>query len=149
MFLTYLLTYILQYTVQHSSHGILNSFNSNSCHQAHVLVRLQAYQVHTVLGLIVMLILPTQSRLLTTRWLWSTLAAELMSMTINVLVCLLLILTVASSVIKLMLVAKFNWVFAQEPQQLARRILRTATVLTLDPNLANTLWLLLIVCNHS
>ena len=70
-------------------------------------------------------------------------------MTINVLVCLLLIITVASSVIKLMLVAKFNWVFAQEPQQLARRILRTATVLTLDPNLANTLWLLLIVCNHS
>ena len=61
----------------------------------------------------------------------------------------LVITTVANSIIKVLLVTHFGWIFSLDPQQLARQVLGTAVSLALSPNLAFTLWVLVAHCRSS
>ena len=112
-----------------------------------VLVLLHTHLVHTVLAANLAIILPVLGRLTADQPL-PHVAAELATMAINGLVCLLVVLTAASSLVKLLLVTNFDLVFAKDPQQLASHMLVLSTGVALLPNLAYTLWSL-AVCRVS
>ena len=69
-------------------------------------------------------------------------AAELVSFAIAIMSSHIIILVVAITVTKLLLVTHFSWVFSQDPEQLGHNILGTTAVLAYVPNLAYNLWLL-------
>ena len=113
--------------------GILHLYYRHRLdNQANVLVILQSYLVLTVLAANVTNILPLLV-CLTTGKPWSYLPSELIAMAVNVLICLLILLTVGSSIIKLFLVTHFSWWFTLDPHQLA-----------LFPNLAFILWIIFV-----
>ena len=109
--------------------------------QLNVLVRLQACSEQLVLPLNVALTLPVLWHLVT-RQHWHILTAEAVSFVISLLASQIVILTVARSVTKLLLVTHFSWVFSQDPRQLTCLILSVTTILAFLPNLAYNLWLL-------
>ena len=124
--------------------GILHLYYRHRLdNQANVLVILQSYLVHTVLAANVTNILPLLV-CLTTGKPWSYLPSELIAMAVNVLICLLILLTVGSSIIKLFLVTHFSWWFTLDPHQLARHVLGAAVSLALFPNLAFILWIIFV-----
>ena len=109
--------------------------------QLNVLVLLQTYLIDTIPALNSAIILPVLVRL--TAGPVSRTSAEICNMMMYVFVDLIIILTVASSSLKLLLVAKFGLVFSQEPQKLAGYVLGAVISAALLPNLAFTLWVLL------
>lgn len=90
---------------QHGSHDSTRG-------QARILMLLQSRLVHSILVFNTVSTLPLLARLATGRP-WPHAAAELVTMAINILIILVLSLTAASSVIKLVLVANFNLIFSQ------------------------------------
>ena len=73
----------------------------------------------------------------------SHIVAEIMVMLMNVMVCHLIILTVASSIIKLLLVANFDLVFSLDCQKLVTIVTSATASVALIPNVMFTLWVLL------
>jgi hypothetical protein len=111
--------------------------------QVTVLVFLQGYLIHAALALNLIYLLPLILFYIT-RQPWPLPAAELVSVAIYMLICLVIILTVASSIIKLLLVMSFNWIFVQDPEQLALRVLVVSAILAIVPNLIFTLIIILV-----
>lgn len=71
---------------------------------------------------------------------YSLLAAELIALAYIGLGTLVNILMSASSVLKLLIVTNFNFVFSRDPEQLARHALVICLVLALGPNVVFILW---------
>ena len=69
--------------------------------------------------------------------------AEAIVMIMNVMVCLVVILTLARSTIKLLLVTNFGLVFSQDFHKLAQVIVVVSAIVAILPNLVFTIWLLL------
>jgi hypothetical protein len=109
-------------------------------HQLNILVLLQSYLTNVLPAINLTLILPLLVRLAFGPV--GHVTAELAVMLLYVLVCLLIILTVASSLVKLVLVANYGLVFALDPVQLGRLVLGLAASAALLPNLAFTAWVL-------
>ena len=118
---------------------IMSKYNrQRPLNQLNVLILLQAYLADTLSAINLALTLAVLIRI--TMGPLSRTVAELIMMLINALVCLLIILTVASSTTKLLLVANFGLVFSLDPHKLARQILGVAAILAFLPNMAFTLW---------
>jgi hypothetical protein len=109
--------------------------------QQNVLVLLQNYLIDCILLFTLSMIIPVLIRL--TIGPMSFIIAEIFMMIIYVKVCLLIIVTAASSIIKLLLVAKFGLIFSLDPQQLAVTSLGVAIILAFLPNILFTCWILL------
>lgn len=105
--------------------------------QRNILVLLQSYLSDALLAFNLSMIIPVL--ICQTAGPMSRITAELIMLTIYVLACFIIILTAASSLIKLLLVVKFNLVFSVDEQKLAKMVLYLTTCAALLPHLAFTL----------
>jgi hypothetical protein len=122
---------------------ILSAYNHSrpdSNHQSNVLFMLQIHLGDTLPVVNAALILPSIFRLAIGPL--PHFAAVLLVKLGYSLICYLLILTAASSALKLLLVVNFDLVFTTDPSQLVKRIVAGAALASLMPNLAAALWFL-------
>ena len=121
---------------------VMKIYNSRNIpdNQINVLVFIYSHLIDTIPFINLAFILPTFYRL--TIGTISQIIAEFVAMGILTLVGHFSIILVASSSLKLLLVANFGLVFCQDPHWLARNIFIGAACAAFLPNLIFTVWLL-------
>jgi hypothetical protein len=110
--------------------------------QLNVLVLLQTYLTDSVLLFTLSMIIPVLIRL--TIGSMSHILAEVFMMIIYITVCLLIILTAANSLMKLLLVTNFGLIFGTDPRKLAWLTLMMAILLACLPNMFFTSWVIFV-----
>ena len=122
---------------------ILIIYNQHRLHnkEGNIVLLLQAHTFKILPASNILIIVPVIVRLAAGPM--SRTVAEAIVMIMDVMVCLVVILTLARSTIKLLLVTNFGLVFSQDFHKLAQVIVVVSTIVAILPNLVFTIWLLL------
>ena len=126
-----LMAWILIIYIQHRLHN----------KEGNIVLLLQAHTFKILPACNMLIIVPVIVRLAAGPM--SCTVAEAIVMIMNVMVCLVVILTLARSTIKLLLVTNFGLVFSQDFHKLAQVIVVVSAIVAILPNLVFTIWLLL------